>query len=224
MIFLKIGLEFFTKCNKFLSEIDVSHSIFNVQRCRTLLIYDSSRFQINRKVKNYLLIVFSTWVRITRTFLDWIEFNFEPIIHNSTIRKRISMGICITQDMQLFSSAFKKVKQYSVRLFRQIGLFFFIELNIFIRLIVLWWKSTFSRINCQKLVLLGMHRTVHVRVWVQELYKVVTSVEYRGVTISDRRKSECRWNYTLFDSSNYQLHRLHIKHLLKYPSIRENER
>ncbi len=41
-----------------------------------------------------------------------------------------------------------------------------------------------------------------------------------GVTISDRRKSECRWNYTLY----HQSHRLHIKHMLKYPSIRENER
>jgi hypothetical protein len=45
-----------------------------------------------------------------------------------------------------------------------------------------------------------------------------------GVTISDRRKSECRWNYTLFDSSYHQSHRLHINHMLKYPSIRENER
>jgi hypothetical protein len=43
------------------------------------------------------------------------------------------------------------------------------------------------------------------------------------VTISDRRKSECRSNYTLFDSSYHQSHRLHIKHLLKYPSIRKNE-
>ncbi len=43
------------------------------------------------------------------------------------------------------------------------------------------------------------------------------------VTISDRKMSECRWNYTLFDSSYHQSHRLHIKHMRKYPSIRENE-
>ncbi len=43
------------------------------------------------------------------------------------------------------------------------------------------------------------------------------------VTISDRRKSEWRWNYTLFDSSYHRSPRLHIKHMLKYPNIRENE-
>ncbi len=154
--------------------------------------------------------------------LDWIEFNFEPIIQNSTIRKRIPMSICIAHDMQLFSSAFKEVKQYSLWLFREIG-FFFHRIEYFYSIdCSLMEKAYFIRINCQKLVLLGMHRTVHVRVL--ELSNVLTSVEYRGVTISDRRKSECRWNYTLFDSSYHQSHRLHIKHLLKYPSIRENER
>jgi hypothetical protein len=45
-----------------------------------------------------------------------------------------------------------------------------------------------------------------------------------SVMISDRRKSGCRWNHTLFDSSYHRSPRLHIKHILKYPSIKENER
>jgi hypothetical protein len=52
----------------------------------------------------------------------------------------------------------------------------------------------------------------------------VKQIEKPMVTILDRRKSERRWNYALFDSAYHQSHRLHIKHLRKYPSIRENER
>jgi len=158
--------------------------------------------------------------------LDRIEFNFELIIQNSTTRQGIHMSTCVVQNMQLLSSAFKEVKQYSLRLFREIGLFFHrIEYLYFIDC-SLMEKAYFIRINCQKLVLLGMHWTVHVRVPVPvlELSNVLTSVAYRGVTIFDRKKSECRWNYILFDSLPHQSHRSHIKHLLKYSSIRENER
>jgi hypothetical protein len=72
MIFLKIDRDFFRKYYEVKSEMELNHSIFTHSTLENNLnVWLKSFSDKQKKVKNYLVAVFSKSVRITRTFLNW---------------------------------------------------------------------------------------------------------------------------------------------------------